>query len=60
VAGGQVLRDGSEQALRGNGDLIHGALESQLMLTRRLAKPAHLANELPGGSADLLLAGDHV
>src|ERR1700730_474044 len=58
-AGGQILRDRFEQALGGESDLVHGPLESHLMLARWFAKTAHLPHELPRGRADLLISGDN-
>src|SRR5919108_617749 len=57
---GQVPRDAVEQTVRRQADLIDRHLERGFMPARRLAEPAHLAHELPGGGPDLIIGGDNV
>src|ERR1700730_3206398 len=57
---GQVLRDRRQQTLGGKGNLVDGTLERHMMLARRLAKTAHLPDELPRGGADLVVAGENL
>ena len=56
----QVARDAVEQPLRHERDLVHRTLERGGVPPRRLSEPAHLADELASGGADLVVRGDDV
>src|SRR5437773_10517045 len=57
---GEVARDALQESLRHQRDLVDRALESLGVTGGRLAKPAHLAHELPRRGPDLVIGRDHV
>jgi hypothetical protein len=60
VARGQIGRDGIQQPLGRDRDLIHRPLERRLVPASGFVEPAHLAHELARRGADLIIGGNDV